>query len=116
LTHANFVLLRDTFGDTNDERDFGFDSFNDGIGSERRRDVDDGSFRFRLVGSLFIALESSQSVPKRAREIGEREGFTSRTEPKTGSPKCSVPAFLGETPPTSLVPNSRASLQWKVAC
>lgn len=41
---------------------------------------------------------------------------TSLTEPKTGRPRCSVPAFFGLTPPTSFVPNSSASLQWKVAC
>jgi hypothetical protein len=38
----------------------------------------------------------------------------SETLPKTGNPRCSVPAFLLLTPPTTLVPYSIDCLVWKV--
>lgn len=38
------------------------------------------------------------------------------TEANTGRPRCVVPPFLGEIPPTSLVPYSKACWLWKVPC
>ncbi len=42
--------------------------------------------------------------------------LTSLTELKTGSPRCSLPPFPGETPPTMFVPYSMACLEWNVPC
>jgi len=51
-TYANFILLRDTFSNANDQRDFGFNRLDNSVGSEWWGNIDDGSFRFRLVVSL----------------------------------------------------------------
>lgn len=39
---------------------------------------------------------------------------TSLTVAKTGCPRCIVPAFFGDTPPTTFVPYAIACSQWKV--
>lgn len=40
--------------------------------------------------------------------------FASRQSLNTGTPRCVVPAFVGEVPPTTLVPYSIAPVVWKV--
>lgn len=65
-------MLRDTFSNANDQRNFGFNRFDDSVGSEWWGNVDDGSFRFRLVVSLHSSkLHTSAEVwqidSKRAR-------------------------------------------------
>lgn len=87
LLHADHVMLRDTFSDGNNERDFVFNSVQDGSGSAGRRDVDDRCIGLDFLNSLpmyrpFISI----------RRAGPPFFFflllnTSRTEPKTGRPK-----------------------------
>lgn len=47
--------------------------------------------------------------------IGSRRHRTSRTELKTGNPRCYVPPFPGETPPMTLVPYAIVSFALAVA-
>jgi hypothetical protein len=47
-------VLRDTFGDGNDERNFGFNSLEDGLASAWRRNVDNTGIGLGGLGSLYI--------------------------------------------------------------
>jgi len=46
---ANHILLRDTFGDADDEGNLSFDGFHNGGGGARRRHVDDTGIAVRLL-------------------------------------------------------------------
>ena len=48
------------------------------------------------------------------RQLGTK--CTSLTVLKTGSPKCVLPPFPGDTPPTMFVPYAIACSLWKVPC
>ena len=52
LSDSNLVLLRDSFGDTDDEGDLSLDGFDDGVGSERRGNVNDSCVRIRFFHRL----------------------------------------------------------------
>lgn len=52
LLHADHVMLRDTFSDGNNERDFVFNSVQDGSGSAGRRDVDNRCIGLDFLNSL----------------------------------------------------------------
>lgn len=77
LSHANFILLRDSFGNANDQRDFGLNGFNDGICGERRRNVDDCGVGSGLVGGLeedgsaFASSVSERAVRESSRRTGQ---------------------------------------------
>lgn len=57
-TYANFVGLGDTLSDADDQRDLGLDSLDDGVGSKRRGNIDDGRFRLELAVGLHVPAHS----------------------------------------------------------
>jgi hypothetical protein len=108
ITHTNFICLRDSFCNTHNKTDLIFNSFNDGVSSGRRRDIEDSCIRFCCGYGL---NKAGIQLNYKWCKLMIR---TSRTVPKTGSPRCVCPAFFGETPPTMLVPYANASVTWKV--
>lgn len=92
------------------ERDIGVDSLNDGIGSERRGHEDDGSVGAGLLAGLFHASKDGKTQMSGA-SCGDKQ----KTHAWRVSQLNYVP-FLGETPPTILVPYSMACWLWKVPC
>ena len=73
VLHAEHIMLRNTFGDTNDQGNFSSDSFENSTSSTRRRDVNDGGIGISSFLSLHV--------------ISRCNIATSATEEKMGMPK-----------------------------
>lgn len=110
--YPDFVSLGDTLSNANDQRNFIVDGFNNRVGSRRWRDIDHSRVRLSLLDSLHEGKPHATGVDSSIPTKGSARGssLTSFTDPKTGKPRCVVPAFLGETPPTMFVPYANASL------
>ena len=52
VLHADHILLGDSLGDANDQRDLGFDGLENGRSGARRRDVNHGSVGVHLIFGL----------------------------------------------------------------
>ena len=108
-THTNLICLWDSFGNTHNQTNLIFNSFDNGVSSTGWRDIENGCVGFCCGYGLTAAFSSTSKCGL------DPEGIhTSLTLPKTGSPRCVCPAFFGDTPPTMLVPYASASLTWKV--
>ena len=100
VLHAQHVVLGNALRDTHDQGDLRSHGLQNGAGSAAGRHINDGGVSTRRL----LRLHAHRP----------RQPATSATEAKIGRPKCVVPAFLGFTPPTILVPYSMACWVWKV--
>jgi hypothetical protein len=78
-------VLRDTFGDGNDERNLGFNSFEDGLSTSTWRNIDDTGIGLGGLGSLYIYIYKF-TLFSLSYYISSCF-LTSRTVPKTGRPR-----------------------------
>jgi len=113
-THSDFVRLGDALGNANNQANLVLDCLDDGVGSARWRHVQYRCVRLCLTNGLRCDEEEALGGPCYPDSLAR--GLTSFTDPNTGKPRCVWPAFFGDTPPTILVPNARASFAWKVPC
>ena len=78
--HPNFIRLRDAFRYAYNERNLIFDGLDDGVASERRRNVYNGRVWLGFSDSLLPGVSDGlrRTTPQ----------LTSLTLPNTGRPKC----------------------------
>lgn len=113
-------MNRHMFRDRNDERDLRLDSFFNSLRSLITRNVDSRCIWFcAFLGLASTKINQPTGHSRLSSSIKEcwkvRNARTALTDGKTGKPKCS-PSTPGLTPPTILVPHSRDSLTFAVAC
>ena len=108
-TNLDLIRLWDTLCNANNQPDLVLNRFEDSIGRSGRWHIKNSSIWVCFPHGL--RSKWCQRLSKLYNKL-----LTSFTVPKTGSPRCVWPAFLGEVPPTILVPYARASFTWKVPC
>lgn len=100
--YPNFIRLWNAFSDAYNQANLVLNCLYDGVGGGGRWYVENSRVGFSITDCLNMSLNQL---------VGRRELVpTSRTDPKTGRPRCVWPAFLGDTPPTMFVPYASASL------
>lgn len=97
MLDANHIVLGNSFGDAHNKSHFGFDSFQN-CGCRAW---------WRHINNRCIGIGCCLCFPNLQKKIETYKiqslHFFVRTVPKTGRPRCSLPAFEGDTPPTTFV-------------
>jgi hypothetical protein len=87
--YSDFILLRDSLGDADDEGDLSLDSLDNSIGSKRRRNVNDSCMRPRLLHRLSTNPISTSSLESDGKGTYVSDG------PKDGLTKVHGSSLLG---------------------
>ena len=86
-------------------------------GQERERKISSANARRERSKEARGGAAAAQQMPSRTHaRAPASHARTVFMSAKTGTPRCSVPAFFGLMPPTTFVPYACACSVWKVPC